>query len=71
MLRAFYEGGKKQDIQIVAINDLGQIVANSATNSYLLTPATASVPESSALLTALLGISPIAGLYLRRKHASL
>jgi glyceraldehyde 3-phosphate dehydrogenase len=23
VLRAFYEGGKKQDIQIVAINDLG------------------------------------------------
>ena len=23
VLRAFYEGGKKQDIQIVALNDLG------------------------------------------------
>jgi len=31
VLRAFYEGGKKQDIQIVAINDLG----NSESNAHL------------------------------------
>src|SRR5437763_13045285 len=31
VLRAFYEGGKKQDIQIVAINDLG----NTAHNAHL------------------------------------
>jgi glyceraldehyde 3-phosphate dehydrogenase len=31
VLRAFYEGGKKQDIQIVAINDLG----NAASNAHL------------------------------------
>ena len=32
VLRAFYEGGKKQDIQIVAINDLGDAKSNAHLN---------------------------------------
>ncbi|MBA5635564.1 type I glyceraldehyde-3-phosphate dehydrogenase [Duganella sp. LX20W] len=34
VLRAFYEGGKKQDIQIVAINDLGDAKANAHLTRY-------------------------------------
>lgn len=33
-LRAFYEGGKKQDIQIVAINDLGPPASNAHLTQY-------------------------------------
>ncbi|RJG09553.1 type I glyceraldehyde-3-phosphate dehydrogenase [Massilia cavernae] len=34
VLRAFYEGGKKQDIQIVAINDLGDAKSNAHLTRY-------------------------------------
>jgi glyceraldehyde 3-phosphate dehydrogenase len=34
VLRAFYEGGKKQDIQIVAINDLGNAQSNAHLTRY-------------------------------------
>ena len=34
VLRAFYEGGKKQDIQIVAINDLGNAESNAHLTRY-------------------------------------
>src|SRR3954453_18701754 len=34
ILRAFYEGGKKQDIQIVAINDLGDAKSNAHLTRY-------------------------------------
>ncbi len=34
ILRAFYEGGKKQDIQIVAINDLGNAESNAHLTRY-------------------------------------
>jgi glyceraldehyde 3-phosphate dehydrogenase len=34
VLRAFYEGGKKQDIQIVAINDLGNAEHNAHLTRY-------------------------------------
>jgi glyceraldehyde 3-phosphate dehydrogenase len=34
ILRAFYEGGKKQDIQIVAINDLGNAEHNAHLTRY-------------------------------------
>src|SRR5690349_23929630 len=34
ILRAFYEGGKKQDIQIVAINDLGNAQSNAHLTRY-------------------------------------
>src|SRR5437763_5189077 len=34
VLRAFYEGGKKQDIQIVAINDLGNTAHNAHPTRY-------------------------------------
>ena len=34
VLRAFYEGGKKQDIQIVAINDLGNTQSNAHLTRY-------------------------------------
>ncbi|QJD99075.1 type I glyceraldehyde-3-phosphate dehydrogenase [Massilia forsythiae] len=34
VLRAFYEGGKKQDIQIVAINDLGNVEHNAHLTRY-------------------------------------
>src|SRR5579872_6217011 len=34
ILRAFYEGGKKQDIQIVAINDLGPPASNAHLTQY-------------------------------------
>jgi len=34
VLRAFYEGGKKQDIQIVAINDLGNPESNAHLTRY-------------------------------------
>jgi glyceraldehyde 3-phosphate dehydrogenase len=34
ILRAFYEGGKKQDIQIVAINDLGDVKTNAHLTRY-------------------------------------
>jgi glyceraldehyde 3-phosphate dehydrogenase len=40
VLRAFYEGGKKHDIQIVAINDLG----NAETNAHLTRYDTAHGP---------------------------
>ena len=34
VLRAFYEGGKKQDIQIVALNDLGNVEHNAHLTRY-------------------------------------
>ena len=34
VLRSFYEGGKKQDIQIVAINDLGNAQSNAHLTRY-------------------------------------
>ncbi|MGZ8321399.1 MAG: glyceraldehyde 3-phosphate dehydrogenase NAD-binding domain-containing protein, partial [Telluria sp.] len=34
VLRAFYEGGKQQDIQIVAINDLGDAKSNAHLTRY-------------------------------------
>jgi len=34
VLRAFYEGGKKQDIEIVAINDLGNAESNAHLTRY-------------------------------------
>ena len=34
VLRAFYEGGKQQDIQIVAINDLGNAESNAHLTRY-------------------------------------
>src|SRR5881392_3479419 len=34
VLRAFYEGGKRQDIQIVAINDLGDAKSNAHLTRY-------------------------------------
>ncbi|MCB6183543.1 type I glyceraldehyde-3-phosphate dehydrogenase [Leeia sp. TBRC 13508] len=40
VLRAFYEGGKKQDIQIVAINDLGNANTNAHLTQYDTTHAT-------------------------------
>ena len=45
ILRAHYEGGKKHDIEIVAINDLG----DAETNAHLTrtTPRTASSPARS------------------------
>jgi len=54
VLRAFYEGGKKQDIQIVAINDLG----NAETNAHLTRydtvhgrfPGTVTVDDNSMIV---------------------
>ena len=34
VLRAFYEGGKQQDIEIVAINDLGDAKSNAHLTRY-------------------------------------
>jgi hypothetical protein len=51
----------------LAINNLGQVVAESATDAYLLTPY--GVPESGTLPTALLGLGlSVVAFGLRRRR---
>lgn len=54
ILRAHYEGGKKHDIQIVAINDLGNVAANAHLTQYDTAhgkfPGTVSVDNDSMVI---------------------
>ena len=54
VLRAFYEGGKKQDIQIVALNDLGNVEHNAHLTRYDTThgkfPGTVEVDGDSMIV---------------------